>query len=209
MNTEPIFNRAALMPGMIFGRRGTAPISYGIMLRTAGPMGILNGTAWSHDAILIQHNRRWYLGDAEMGRKAALTPLEDWERDMRDGKFRAIVLWPVGATPAHGEQAAWWWQAHIQGTDYDDTAIQHLAWRWLAEVAGNKVGVEENYYCTESCQRAYQAGAGLDPWYPKINSTPGTTWKRTRAARQAFRPVAGAWTEVGKRYRIELKKGES
>lgn len=94
--TAPLFNRSALRAGMILGRRGTAPVSYAIMLRTAGLRATLDGTAWSHDGTLIAHNARWYVGDAEMGKKARLVPLEDWEAAMRRGECKAIVLWPRG-----------------------------------------------------------------------------------------------------------------
>ena len=201
----PLFNRSALCAGMILGRRGTAPVSYAIMLRTAGPKAMLDGTAWSHDGILIQHNGSWYVGDAEMGQKAALVPLETWEAALRRGECRAIVLWPKGATEADGQAAAWYWQTNVQNSVYDELAIRQLAWRWLAEACGNKLGAEENYYCTEGCDAAWNSGTTFrpSPWEPKLNPTPGTTRKRAIAG--IFTIVAGAFTEDGKRYAIDLK----
>jgi len=204
--TAPLFNRAALMPGMIFGRRSRAPISYAIMLRTAGLRATLNGTAWSHDAILIQHNGRWYLGDAEMEQKARLTPLEDWEAAMRRGECKAIVLWPTGASIEDGQAAAWWWQCNVYGSTYDRLAIKQLAWRWMAEVAGNRLGREEEYYCTESCDAAWSTGTTFrpSPWAPKLNPTPGTTRKRTVQACPTFHVVRAALTATGRKHAIAI-----
>ena len=202
---SPIFNRAALRAGMILGRRGTAPISYAIMLRTAGLRATLDGTAWSHDGMLIAHNGRWYVGDAEMGHKARLVPLEDWEAAMRRGECKAIVLWPRGVSEEQGQAAAWWWQTHAYGAEYDKLAIKQLAWRWAAEAFGNKLGEEDKFYCTESCHCAYSAVLSPpgSPWWPKnLNPTPGTTRKRTLQGR--LRVVAGAFTEYGKQFSIPL-----
>ena len=197
---EPIFNRSALMPGMIAGRMSKAAISRAIVLRTSGMVALSAGTAWSHDAILIAHNRRWYLGDAEMGRSASLTPLEEWEESAARGDIRAIVLWPTGATQAQGEAAAWWWQTHVCGSSYDSVAIRDLAWRYLAERFGRKVGHEDRWYCTEGCRDSWMMGAQFDPWAPKLNVTPGTTRKRLAEGR--FCVADGALTEFGRRYSI-------
>lgn len=203
--TAPLFNRAALRAGMILGRRGTAPISYAIMLRTAGLRATLDGSAWSHDAMLILHNSHWYLGDCEMGKRARLTPLEDWESAMRRGECKAIVLWPRGVSEEQGQAAAWWWQTHVYGTDYDKLAIKQLALRWLAEAAGNKLGEEEKYWCTESQHDAYSAilSPPGSPWWPKnLNPTPGTTRKRALQGRFDVRP--DAFTEEGLKYSVWL-----
>lgn len=200
--TAPIFNRAALRAGMILGRRGTAPISYAIMLRTAGLRATLDGTAWSHDGMLIAHNGRWYVGDAEMGHKARLVPLEDWEAAMRRGECKAIVLWPRGVSEEQGQAAAWWWQCNVYGKVYDATAIRDIAWRWLAEKCGNRVGREEDYYCTEGCRDGWMLGAQLDPWAPKLSPTPGTTRKRYLQGR--FGAVPDAIHADSSRYAITI-----
>jgi hypothetical protein len=202
---EQIFNRLALMPGMIFGRYAVgSTVSQAIVLRTAGVKALVQGTAWSHDAILIQHNYRWFLGDAEMGHKARLTPLEDWEASMRAGNHKAIVLWPTGAEPSDGQAAAWYWQMRCYGAQYDSLAIWHLAWRYLAEAFGNKLGDDDKFYCTESCAAAWFSGTTFrpDPWSPKLNPTPGTT--RKRALQGRLRVVAGAFTEYGRQFAIPL-----
>lgn len=199
-----IFNRLSLIPGMIFGRQSRTPTSYAIMLRTAGLRATVQGRAWSHDGILIQHNHKWYVGDAEIGHNARLTPLEDWEASMRRGECKAVVLWPTGATPEQGQAAAWWWQTHCYGTDYDALAIWHLGWRWMAEAFGNKVGDEDKFYCTESCDSAWNSGTDFrpSPWSPKLNPTPGTTRKRTLAKR--FKVCDSAFTGYGLRYTFRL-----
>lgn len=200
--SEELFNRSILRPGMILGRMTPSAISRAIVLRTAGAWALARRTAWSHDAIVVQHNRQWYLGDAEMGRKARLTPIEEWEDAMRIDGVRVIAIWPAGATEQMGEAAAWWWQCNVYGRDYDATAIRDIAWRWLAEKFGNRVGLEEDYYCTEGCRDAWLHGAELDPWRPKINVTPGTTRKRLVAGR--FGSVPDAIHADSRRYAITI-----
>lgn len=199
--TPAVFNRNALLPGMIFGRYTVgSPISQAIVLRTAGIVALARGTSWSHDAMLIAHNHRWYLGDAEMGKKARLTPLEEWEERAACGDIRCTVLWPTGCTQEQGEAAAWRWQCEVYGSTYDRIAIRDMAWRYLAERFGNKLGRDDHFYCTEGCQHAYRTGAGFDPWAPKLSPTPGTTSKRTRQG--AFQVAEGAFTEYGRQFSI-------
>jgi hypothetical protein len=202
MNNPHVFNRSALRPGMVAGRMSTAAISKGIVLRTAGAAALAQGRSWSHDGIFIQHNHRWYIGDAEMGHKAALTPIENWEAAALAGQCRVIVLWPHGATAAQGEAAAWWWQCNVQGSTYDSLAIKHLAWRWAAEKFGNKLGREDHFYCTEGVRDSWMMGASFDPWAPKVNPTPGTTWKRLRQGR--FDEVVDGLTEAGAGVRVKV-----
>ena len=201
-NPGDIINRSVLRPGMILGRMTPCAISRAIVLRTAGVWALARRTAWSHDAIVIQHNHQWYLGDAEMGSKARLTPIEEWEDAMRYDGVRVIALWPTGATEQMGQAAAWWWQCNVYGRDYDATAIRDIAWRWLAEAFAHKVGREEDYYCTESCRDSWALGAKLDPWQPKLSPTPGTTRKRLIAGQ--FGAMPDALTEAGRRYAISI-----
>lgn len=207
--SEHVFNRAALRPGLIFGRMSPTAISRAIVLRTAGLPALIAGTAWSHDATLISHNHRWYLGDANMGHNARLTPIEDWELGCREYGQRAIVLWPTGATAEQGQAAAWHWQTHCYGQPYDDLAIKHLAWRWFAEAFGHKLGREDAFYCTESCAASWSAilSPPGSPWWPKVNPTPGTTRKRLLQGK--FESCADAFTEFGERFRIKAYSSRS
>lgn len=200
--TAPLFNRAALSPGMILGRMSPTWLSRAIVLRTQGFQVLRRGNGWSHDAILIAHNGHWYVGDSEPP-QARLTPLEEWERQMREDGCRVIVLRPVGATPEQMECAAWSWQTAILGTDYDSLAIAGLAWRWLAERFGHKLGREDDFYCTEGCQAVYRIAMGhtSEPWAGKKNPTPGTTRKRTIQGR--FRIVHQAFTAEGRNHTIQ------
>lgn len=201
---EQIFNRLALMPGMILGRRSRAPISYAIMLRTAGLRATLDGTAWSHDGILIQHNGHWWVGDAELGHKARLVPLADWEAAMRRGDCKAIALWPTGAEPQDGQAAAWYWQTHIYGSKYDTLGVASLIFDWSLEALKIKAGKELSKWCSEGVAAGWFSGTTFrpDPWSPKLNPTPGTTRKRVLQGR--LKVVHGAFTEYGRQFAIPL-----
>ena len=212
--TAPLFNRAALLPGMIISRMTPAWISRAIVLRTQGLVTMIRGTGISHDAMLIRTGHSWFCGDALMGKMASLTPLEDWESDMRERGVRVVVSRPLDATPRQMAAAAWFWQTEVAGQVwYDRKAIVALAWRWLAERFGHKVGDEDRLYCTESCQLAYREGACVDPWRKpdgarKWNPTPGTTRKRI-VGKNGWRTLAevpDALTEAGRRYAINFSR---
>jgi len=210
--TAPLFNRDALLPGMILSRMTPHWISRAIVLRTQGLRVLLAGSGLSHDAILIRTGDAWFVGDALMGKMASLTPLEDWESDMRERGVRVVVSRPLDATPRQMAAAAWFWQTEVAGQVlYDRKAIFDLAWRWLAERCGHKLGDEDRLYCTESCQLAYREGACVDPWRKpdgarKWNPTPGTTRKRIVGAGgwRTLAEVPNALTEDGKRYSIRI-----
>ena len=210
--TAPLFNRDALLPGMILSRMTPHWISRAIVLRTQGLRVLLAGSGLSHDAILIRTGDAWFVGDALMGKMASLTPLEDWESDMRERGVRVVVSRPLDATPRQMAAAAWFWQTEVAGQVlYDRKAIFDLAWRWLAERCGHKLGDEDRLYCTESCQLAYREGACVDPWRKpdgarKWNPTPGTTRKRIVGGGgwQTLAVVPDALTEDGKRYSIRI-----
>jgi len=210
----PIFDRTYLLPGMIISRMSPAWISRAIVLRTQGLRVLLAGSGLSHDAMLIRTGDAWFAGDALMGKMASLTPLEDWEADMRERGVRVVVSRPLDATPRQMAAAAWFWQTEVAGQVwYDRKAIVALAWRWLAERCGHKVGDEDRLYCTESCQLAYREGACVDPWRKpdgarKWNPTPGTTRKRI-VGKNGWRTLAevpDALTEAGRRYAINFSR---
>ena len=202
-----IFNPHAIRAGDIICGRGTTAISKAIMLRTAGLLSLWRGDSWSHDSGAIWHNGRLWFGDSHMGQKAALTDPAEWEAKCLAGKYRVMVIRPMMSTREQGEAAAWWWQTHIQGTPYDKSGVLRLAFDWTLERLGIRVGKEDHFWCTEGWAHAYQAGAGLSLWFPKLNPTPGTTRNRLRSG--VFRVVEDGLTEFGKEYRIQFseKKG--
>lgn len=193
-----ILNRNALRDGDVICRRGTALISKAIMLATGGK--------WSHDALIIRNPKTGALaiGDAIGGNvdECQITPLVEWERGCREDGHRIIVLRPDYATEEQGRRAASFWVSHIAGQRYDKVAIWRLGLKaifgdWLS----GKVGMLSRFFCTEGCEAAWDA-AGLNPWWPKVNSTPRTTQNRFEEGR--FREVVDALTEDGRKFRVEV-----
>lgn len=203
-----IFNPAAIRAGDIICGRGTSAISKAIMLRTAGIRSLRRGDSWSHDSGAIWHNGRLWFGDSHMGQTAKLVDPVEWEAKCIAGQYKVMVIRPTMTTREQGEAAARWWQAHIQGTPYDRTGIFGLAFDWTLEMLCIQAGKEDHFWCTEGWARAYQAGAGLSLWFPKLNPTPGTTRNRLISS-GVFRVVEDALTEYGRQYRIQFnhKKG--
>lgn len=193
-----LINREALRAGDIISRSTPEFGSKVIMLATKA--------AWSHDAILIPRLERWYVGDALLRAGCQLTPLEDWEHSCLVKGHRIIITRPAFATQQQGEMAAKWWADHVMGKDYDRVAIWRLGLKiifgdWLS----GKVGLEEDFYCTEGVKDAWHKGACLDPWWPKVNPTPGTSTKRTIEGR--LKEVVDALTEKGLQYRVAIETG--
>lgn len=210
--SEDLFNRAALVPGMDISRMTPSLVSKGIVLRTQGWRVLRSGTGLSHDAKLIRTGRNWYVGDMLMGKPGQLTPLEDWEDDMRFRGVRVVVCRPIGVSEREMAASAWYWQTHFSGiTMYDSKAIRHLLFFYAtAELLGIRLGDEDRMYCTESCKTADVRGGGYDPYrkangYEKINPTPGTKRKRIVGPWKTFEVVTDALTEAGKKYLIQTQ----
>lgn len=208
---QEIFNRDALFPGMDISRMTKAWISRGIVLRTQGIRVLLSGTGISHNAKLILKNNKWYAGDALMGQKAQLTPLEEWEEDMVKNGAKAIVTKPIGVSYNKMEASARYWEAFINGkVEYDTKAIGHLVFFYsTAELLGIKLGDEDRLYCTESIKEADVRGGAYNQYRrkdgsDKINPTPGTHRKRIVGDWKTIEIVDCAFTEFGKKFQIPL-----
>lgn len=208
----PLFNRAALLPGMDLSRMTPSLVSRGIVLRTQGFRVLFNGTGFSHSAKLIRCGGQWFAGDAHMGKVAALTPLEEWEEDMRERGVRALVHRPIGVSAEQMAASAWYWQTHINGQrKYDSKAIRHLLFFYAtAELLKIRLGDEDRVYCTEGCKEADVKGGGYDPYckpngYEKINPTPGTARNRiVSKTHRTMEIVPEAFTDEGHRFMINL-----
>lgn len=212
---EQIFNREALRPGLWVSRRATAPISMGIVLAT----GIRTAPLWklpfmgygdyvatiiglSHDAMFVVDPKDGVLkiGDAIGGKtgECVLTPIEEWERGCLEGGDRVIVGRPAHASDAQLAAAAEYWAAHILGKSYDHVAIGQLLLKAaLGDWISYRVGLYQDFYCTEGVGEASAKGANLYPFWPNQNPTPGTTTRRYRDRRLVLEP--GALTDEGMR----------
>lgn len=216
MNT-PIINRYVLREGMGISRRSNATVSKEILLATGvltqpkwkiATMGynryIDTIKGWSHDAIIVRDPKDGVLkiGDALMSEGCVLTPIETWEQGCRDGD--RIILWvPQGWTELCGMGAAAWWLGHVLGHKYDKVAIWRLATKsLLGDRISGKVGLYSDFYCTEGVRDAWAKGAGINPWGPNENPTPGTTYRRFVDHR--LLEVLDSLTEEGRKYRIPI-----
>jgi len=179
------WNIGRLRAGAIVNVRGTALRSKLIRAALAN--------SWSnHDALLIAHGGKWWIGDAEPPR-ARLTPLEAYSTDWAKG-LRFRVLWPEGATEADGQAAADWWLQHVLGKPYDLAGMfgTLATVRLLAKVVTAKTGIpwpeqwHWAWYCTESVVGAWSSGAGRDVWQ-NPHPTPRTT--ENRLASGALRDI--------------------
>lgn len=188
-----LINRSALRPGDIICRRGTATISKAIMLATK--------SAWSHDAIVVPEHGQPMIGDAIMDVGCQLSTVYDWEQGCRNGD-RIIVLRPSICRPEDGQFASEWWRNHVMGHPYDKVALPMLLLKSTVDILPFKVGMESRFYCTEGVRDAWAKGAGINPWWPKLNATPGTTFKRFKEGR--FVEVLDSLSEEGRKYRIPI-----
>ncbi len=190
-----LVNREAIRPGDLICRWTDDAVGFWIRVATKG--------RWNHDAIVVRHEGRLKIGDALMKSGCQLTEITEWERLCFEKRIRIIVLRPTFATPEQGELAAQWWLDHVRGHDYDRVAIRRLFIKWLfGDWLAGKIGLESAFYCTEGVRDAWHKGACIDPWWPKVNPTPGTTTKRLIAGR--FHEVANSLTEAGMKYRVAI-----
>ena len=209
--STPIFNRAALLPGMGISRMTPGAISRAIVLRTQGIRPLFDGTGISHDGKLIRTGNSWFVGDMLMGKPGQLTPLEQWEEEMEYHGVRAVVHRAVGATDEQLAASAWYWQTHFVGkVQYDEKGIRQLLFFYAtAEILKIKLGDENSVWCTESCRDSDVKGGGFNPYRKpncgeKINPTPGTTRKRIVGPWKTIDVVREAFTEAGRRFEITM-----
>ena len=215
--SEPIFNRDVLRAGMGISRRASAPISKAILLATGKrnlPLPYMAAIGYdayietidglTHDALIVRdpEDGELKVGDALMSDGCVLTPLDAWERGCREDGDRVCVWVPKGWTEISGIAASDYWDLHVKGRKYDKVAIARLLAKsvcgdWLS----GKVGLMSNFYCTEGVQASFER-AGLYPYYPNKNATPGTTYRRLMDKR--LEPVPCALTEYGRQFAVDL-----
>lgn len=212
--TARLFNRDALLPGMGISRMTPSWVSRAIVLRTQGFKVLRAGTGLSHDAKLILDGNKWVVGDMLMGKPGQLTPLEDWEDEMRRGRARVVVYRPIGVSEQKMAASANYWKENFAGkAKYDSKAIRHLLFFYAtAELLKIRLGDESRVYCTESCKAADVSGGGYDPYrkpngFEKVNPTPGTTRNRIvgKNGWRTFEVVPNALTEAGRKYAIQTQ----
>ena len=211
-----LINREALREGMIICRRTNGWIGKAILMATGIrahwwekfiPSRV---KGWTHDAIIVRDPKagRLKIGDALMEAGCQLTEIKDWERGCREEGTQIIVLWPRDVAVEQGYLAARWWCDHVRGHDYDHVAIKRLL---LKAVAGDwisgKIGLESDFYCTEGVKDSWANGGRCNPWWPKVNATPGTTARRYLEGRLV--EVVDALTLEGLKYRVDLQRGEN
>lgn len=132
----------------------------------------------NHDAIVVEEDGKLWIGESQPP-VARLTPLEQYEKEIRSGFiYRLRVLEVAGATEAQERAAAHWWLDNVRNSPYDYRGIVRLL---IKAIFGNwinaAVGWEWSRWCTEGVADAWKHGAKFDPW-KKINPTPLTTWTR-------------------------------
>ena len=167
-----IIDRNHLRPGDIICRR-TQNLA-GLAIRTA------TGSPWNHDAIIIQlTGGKLVIGDAMMMGGCQLTPVYEWEMLCVQKQHRIIILRPENATYSDGKRASDWWLQNVHGKKYDSVAILRLALKSIfGDWFSKKVGLMSHFFCTEGVRDAWLYGASKNPWHPKVNATPGTTYNR-------------------------------
>jgi len=182
-------------------------------LRTQGFNVLRAGTGLSHDAKLILDGNKWVVGDMLMGKPGQLTPLEDWEDEMRRGRARVVVYRPIGVSEQKMAASANYWKENFAGkAKYDSKAIRHLLFFYAtAELLNIRLGDEDRLYCTESLKEADVRGGGYDPYrkpngFEKVNPTPGTTRNRIvgKNGWRTFEVVPNALTKFGEQFMIRL-----
>jgi len=163
-------------------RPGAIPNVRGIALRSKLIRKALADSWSNHDALLIPHGGRWWIGDAELP-WARLTPLKEYAADWKCG-LRFRVLWPEGATEEDGERAAGRWMKNFRGRIYDLVGMfgTLATVRLLAKAFTAATGIpwpEQWHWAWYRTEGVRDAGR-LDPWQTP-HPTPRTTENRLAA----------------------------
>lgn len=217
---QPIFNRAALVPGLGVSRRANADVSKAILLATGKRtlplwrMATMGYDAYietilglTHDALFVRdpETGELMIGDALGGDvgKCVLTPIEEWERGCVEQGHRVIVGRPFGANNAQLQLAGQWWTGNVLGKQYDRVALaQILPKAIIRDIIPYRVGRDTHFYCTEGKSHAYEHGAHVNPYWPERNPHPGTTAKCYADGRMVRE--ANALTEYGRQFAVRI-----
>ena len=157
---------------------------------------------WSHDALAVTDDAGFLrFGDCLWGHKATASTIAEWEAGCYHDGDSVLVLRPVGASSEDGERAASYWLAKIEGRSYDWWSVVQIGIKAIFGQLSERIdNSEAKFWCTEGCAESWSIGAGLNPWAPKVNPTPGTTAKRLRQGKFVIIEEA----IIDRKFRIEV-----
>lgn len=170
-------NGSLLVPGLVFHTR-----SKGFLCRNIRRVLSFRGPAcWGcHDGMVVRDPVTGELGIGEsVTPRARITPLREYNREIREGTTEVKVLRVSIANYAQQELAAVTWVRDINNTIYDFGAFPLLLLKSIfGDISNIVAGWEWANWCTEGIAYSYMR-VGCYAW-SKRNPTPKTTENRMR-----------------------------
>jgi hypothetical protein len=137
----------------------------------------------SHDAIVIKHDNKLFIGDAvyPQCRRTTIWQYQVWLLDKKIYNLRVFEVHEISRM--RQAMAAKWWDDTVANSPYDWPAYFRLTLKaivgdWFPRAAGLRWA----RWCTESIKDAYAMGGCYD-FYENANPTPLTTIKRWKEGR--------------------------